>query len=445
MIWVVRMLHKVTNIGVSPSLSVELNQRIILTNQVVLTLCATVSPFYVIFNLAGVPLLGNLVVPIVLCWGFCVYLNHKKQYASSRFLVVISSCFCIIFYTTSLGRECGIHFFTFSLFAMSMVVVNPKRVVFRKILLSMPISTFVFLELINFNLFPTVVIDSLYITICYVTTTFLTFFVMYLSIFYINENHSRRLKDVNMELKEALYKARKQKNILEKVSQQAAFTTLSMGIAHEIRNPMFNLLARAEIIEEDPENAKEVVKFSEMIKRNISRILNITNTMLKYGNPVVSEKGTISIKGLLNEIMEVTKGKCMQLRIKVEINLSSMEPICADSSRIYRALINIIMNAIESMEKDGGILTVIAKEATFMNANNMETEGVSIEITDTGIGVNPEMKDTIFDPFFTTKYKNSGLGLAVALKSIHSHNGLISLNSELGKGTTFTVHLPKEG
>jgi signal transduction histidine kinase len=442
---VLMLLRKLTNIGVSPSLSVELNQRIILTNQVVLTLCIASSPFYVIFNLAGAQLLGNTVVFSVFTWAFSIYLNHKKKYTASRLLLILFSCICVIFYATSLGRESGVHFISFSFFAISMVLVDSKSATFRKIFLSLPVATFILIELLSFELFPRVVLDPFYIKICYLAISFMTFFIMYLAIFYINENHSKRLKNVNLELKEALYKARKQKNILEKVSQQAAFTTLSMGIAHEIRNPMFNLLARAEIIEEDPENAKEVVKFSEMIKRNISRILNITNTMLKYGNPVVSEKGAISIKGILNEIIEVTKGKCQQHQIKIVTNFEEMVPICADSSRIYRALINIVMNAIESMETGGGTLTITAKDAVFVNSDNIETEGVSIEIKDTGVGVNPEMKDTIFDPFFTTKYKNSGLGLAVALKSIHSHNGLISLNSELGEGTTFTIHLPKDG
>ena len=67
-----------------------------------------------------------------------------------------------------------------------------------------------------------------------------------------------------------------------------------------------------------------------------------------------------------------------------------------------------------------------------------------INIKDTGVGMKQEMRETIFDPFFTTKYKSSGLGLAIALKSIHAHKGLINLESEMGKGTTFKVYLPKE-
>lgn len=436
---------RISKIGAYPSLSIGLTRRIILSNQVALVIICGASPFYIIFNFAGAPLLGDLVIPIVFSWMCCIYLNYKRFYDLSRALIVITPCLYIILYATSLGRGSGIQLITFSLVAMGMVMIDPNRKLFRNSILSVPIATFIFLELINFELFPRIDIDEGYLKLSYLVIVIVTFFILYYSIrfyFDISESYSQSLKTANEDLKVALYESQKQRHILEKVSQQSAFTTLSMGIAHEIRNPMFNLLARAEIIEEEPANAQEVLKFVEMIKRNISRILNITNTMLKYGNPAASERSRLSAKRVLTEIVEIIKGKCLQRQIKIKLDLNEVPLIYVDGNQIYQALMNIIINAIESMEKGYGELSISVHETTFVTIENKEVKGIAIEIKDTGDGIAPEVRDSIFNPFFTTKYKNTGLGLAITLKNIHAHRGLISLNSEIGKGTVFTVYLP---
>jgi len=328
-----------------------------------------------------------------------------------------------------------------------MVVVDPNRKAFRFFLLSLPVLTYFILEFATLSFIPRVEFPTFYLVLTRNVTALGTFLISYLSIrFYykIREKDIDHLTKVNDDLKETLYESQKQKTVLEKVSQQAAFTTLSMGIAHEIRNPMFNLLARAEIIEEEPHNEKEVLKFAEMIKRNISRILNITNTMLKYGNPVVSEKSKVSVKSILNEIVDIVKGKCFQKKIKMTIDFQDVPLVVVDSGRIHQAILNIVLNSIESMEDSGGELSIKLSKSSFINSENKSVEGISIIVTDTGSGVKPEIKDSIFDPFFTTKYKNTGLGLAIALKNIHTHKGLISLESEPDKGAVFTVYIPLE-
>lgn len=439
------LFKRISKIGAYPLLSIGLTRRIVLSNQVALVIICGAAPFYVLFNLAGASLLGDLVIPIILSWLSCIYLNYKRQYDLSRALIVISPCVYIIVYATALGRESGIQLITFSLLAMGMVMIDPKRKVFRNSILAFPIMTFVFLELIDYTLFPRVVIPSLYLKLSYLIIVIVTFFILYYSIrfyFDISEEYALNLKKANEELKESLYDSQKQRNILEKVSQQSAFTTLSMGIAHEIRNPMFNLLARAEIIEEEPTNEQEVLKFVEMIKRNISRILNITNTMLKYGNPAMTERGRISIKRVLTEIVEIIKGKCLQKQIKINLDLDDVPMIYVDGNQIYQALMNLIINAIESINSGNGELSISLHESTFKAVDNREMKGIAVVIKDTGEGITPEIRASIFNPFFTTKYKNTGLGLAITLKNIHAHDGLVSLESEPGKGSAFTVYLP---
>jgi signal transduction histidine kinase len=204
---------------------------------------------------------------------------------------------------------------------------------------------------------------------------------------------------------------------------------------------MFNLVAGAEIVEENPDNKQEVIQFSSLIKRNIFRILSITDSMLKYGNPNSHSTVPIDINHLLQEILSLINGKCHKNRIKVQTDFGELSKIKGDLNSLHQVFMNITMNAIQAMENGGNMLITTQNEVP-MNGNESGSKGISIRISDTGCGISDETLEKIYDPFFTTKYEGTGLGLSIALKNIASFDGLFEIKSTEGKGTTFQIFIP---
>jgi two-component system C4-dicarboxylate transport sensor histidine kinase DctB len=126
------------------------------------------------------------------------------------------------------------------------------------------------------------------------------------------------------------------------------------------------------------------------------------------------------------------------LQIKTEIRLASPMNLVCDPEQIYQVLLNLILNAIEAMEKVTGErrLTIAASARNGM---------VLIRISDTGAGIPPEKHEQLFDPFFTSRASGGGLGLSILQTIVLRHGGSVSLESEVGHGATFTVTLPHEG
>jgi signal transduction histidine kinase len=116
-----------------------------------------------------------------------------------------------------------------------------------------------------------------------------------------------------------------------------------------------------------------------------------------------------------------------------------LKPISANAGQMRQVFLNIILNAIQAMP-GGGELRVDTR-----NCGDNGQEGVEIRITDTGVGIPEELGKKVFQPFFTTKNEGTGLGLAIVYGIVREHNGRIDVESEVGKGTTFTIFLPSGG
>jgi two-component system sensor histidine kinase HydH len=111
-----------------------------------------------------------------------------------------------------------------------------------------------------------------------------------------------------------------------------------------------------------------------------------------------------------------------------------LPPVPVDARLLRQALLNVTMNAVQAM-KQGGKLTVRARR---------DGDAAQVEISDTGTGIPQEIRQRVFEPFFTTKASGTGLGLAVVKRIVEEHRGKISLSSEMGAGTTFSIRLPIE-
>jgi PAS domain S-box-containing protein len=223
----------------------------------------------------------------------------------------------------------------------------------------------------------------------------------------------------------------------------AAVGRLAAGVVHEINNPLATISACAEALEtrvtegafNSSPDVTDLREYLGLIRNEAFRCKSITNGLLDFSRVRGSNRVPLNIGEVLKysaRLLEHQKrGEKIEIKIEADENLP---PVNADEGQMQQAIIALAANAIDAMP-DGGILTF----RSFAEKNR-----VVIEIKDTGIGILPENMPKIFEPFFTTKQvgKGTGLGLAVCYGIVTEHGGRLSVRSNVGRGTTFTISLP---
>lgn len=223
--------------------------------------------------------------------------------------------------------------------------------------------------------------------------------------------------------------------------KMAALGTLTSGVAHELNNPLNNISTSLQIILEeiddgDLEFQRELLTESES---EVNRAQDIVKSLLEYSREREFTLSREHFKTLVDSTLKLIQG---EIPTSVRLLLEIPDNIYAfmDPRRIQQVLLNLIINAIQAMEEQGGILTLRAFE-------DENKSGFFIQVIDTGKGISEEELSKVFDPFYTTKDigKGSGLGLSVSQGIIKNHGGCIKVESEIGQGTTFTIYLPYSG
>jgi signal transduction histidine kinase len=169
--------------------------------------------------------------------------------------------------------------------------------------------------------------------------------------------------------------------------------------------------------------------------RQIERMQGMIDEVLDFAKgDFVLQKETISIPYFINEIVENFSHDIKARNITIDAEIEYQGELLFDRNRIERGIENIIRNAVQAMSKNGAIT---------LSVSELEKH-VDIKITDDGPGISPEIMESLFEAFVTSgKTGGTGLGLAVAHRVIHEHGGKIAVDSEVRKGTSFTISLPK--
>jgi signal transduction histidine kinase len=222
-----------------------------------------------------------------------------------------------------------------------------------------------------------------------------------------------------------------QKEKLASVGQLAA------GVAHEINNPLGSVLLYADILcrETPPGNTQQREDLAMIIKE-ATRCKTIVTDLLNFSrqNEVLAQ--TTDLTALLQELAEEVSKKQLYAKVKLTTELDPSVPLIeADPLQLRQAFLNLMNNGAEAMSEGGDL---ILRTRRGPNAGF-----VTVEIEDTGTGISEENMKKLFTPFFTTKPigKGTGLGLAITYGIVKMHQGQISVQSQLGRGTTFTVTL----
>ena len=217
---------------------------------------------------------------------------------------------------------------------------------------------------------------------------------------------------------------------LRNIEKFAATGRISRTIAHEVRNPLTNInLATEQLHNEVPAN-EDVSLLLQMISRNSNRINQLINDLLDSTKTSELQYTNTSINNVLNESLELATDRIDLKHIKVIKNFEKdIYPVLIDQEKIKIAFLNIIVNAIEAMD-DYGTLSLFTES---------KSQLCMVKISDTGRGLAKEDLARLFEPYFTTKEKGKGLGLTNTQNIILAHDAHINVESEPGKGTSFTI------
>ena len=217
-------------------------------------------------------------------------------------------------------------------------------------------------------------------------------------------------------------------------SEKLAFTgRIAASIAHEIRNPLTNVIMAVQQLAKAFKPNDPRVKQAEIVLRNAERINYLITELLNCARPPRLDMHACDIHKLLKNVLESVKAKIALQKIKTAKKFASQPAVISlDKEQMERAFLNLIINAIEATPK-GGKLTIMTEH----NENFFE-----VKIKDVGKGIPDADIIRIFDPFFSSKQGGVGLGLTICYGVIVGHRGTIDVESKLKAGTTFTVSLP---
>ena len=254
--------------------------------------------------------------------------------------------------------------------------------------------------------------------------------------------------------KEALEQANQQvKSAQQELIQSeklAAVGRLSSGIVHDIKTPLSVVLGYTGLMKNhvgkiDP-NLVESAKIDECIseiENAISHCNKMIQDMLQFARPADPEKKTLNINKIVEDTLQFLQVEFNKSSVSLQVDFSEgIPPVMADENQLKQVVINIVMNALQAMDKKKKTLSVRTEKVEISSDPK-----VCIHVTDNGKGMTEDERRKIFEPFYTTKHVSegeggSGLGLSVSYGLIHSHGGHIEVESQPGEGTTFTVSLP---
>jgi PAS domain S-box-containing protein len=229
---------------------------------------------------------------------------------------------------------------------------------------------------------------------------------------------------------------------LQRSDRLAALGTLAAGLAHEIKNPLTSLLTFSRHLSRKFDDEEFRRKFERVVPRELERINGIVERALELARPARLSFTLVRPSSLLERALELYAEVFESKRIEVVRGYAHDVPmIQADPDSLYRALVNLVANAVEAMES-GGRLSVRVSWAEPAAAAGRRDRLVRLEIQDTGAGIASADADRIFDPFFTTKDHGTGLGLALAHKIVEDHGGTITVSSRPAVGTVVSILLP---
>lgn len=238
---------------------------------------------------------------------------------------------------------------------------------------------------------------------------------------------------------------------LRRADRLGAWATLAAGIAHEVKNPLGGIRGAAQLLRDELDGQAALAgcrEYIDVMIREVGRIDRLLTELLTFSEPRPPRFGPVDLNALLDTILLLqeaseARGEAVVVR---EFD-PSLPDVQGDGEQLTQLFLNLIKNGFEAMQ-GRGVLRVVSRVDTdyriraVRGGGDHKTQVVAIEVSDTGPGIAPADLPRLFTPFFTTKAVGTGLGLALSHRIVHAHRGTMAVQSEPGRGTTFTTWLP---
>ena len=236
---------------------------------------------------------------------------------------------------------------------------------------------------------------------------------------------------------------------LRHTERLATLGQLSAGMAHELGTPLNVISGRAKLIRSHGMQQEDIERSARIIGEQAERMTEIMRQLLSFARRGESRKQSIDVNSLLHVVEPLLEPIAHKNKVTLELLAAQQQvQVEADPGQLQQVLLNLMLNGIQAMP-EGGTLSISCDlcRATWVpdNIEDNEQSWVCLQVRDQGIGIDPETLRNIFDPFFTTKDvgQGTGLGLSIAYGIVEEHGGWISVDSQLGQGSSFTVYLPQ--
>jgi len=220
---------------------------------------------------------------------------------------------------------------------------------------------------------------------------------------------------------------------LEYAEKLAALSSLTSGIAHEIKNPLNAIVIHLELLKAKVGAESGAEKNLSIITQEIKRLERVVRNFLNFNRPLQVNLQEVEICPMIQEVVNLAFTEAARFNVQILLeNQNQVPKVRLDRDLIKQCMLNIVLNGCQAMPK-GGELKI---------GWDVQNGFVEIRVKDTGIGISPEDRAKLFKLYFTTKANGNGIGLATVFKIVQLHNGEILVDSEIGRGSTFTVKLP---
>jgi two-component system nitrogen regulation sensor histidine kinase GlnL len=218
--------------------------------------------------------------------------------------------------------------------------------------------------------------------------------------------------------------------------------TIAAGIAHEIRNPLASIRTFAQLLPTNSDDPDFKNSFGKRVIQDVDRITKVIQSMLSFARPGTVNFADHAASELVEEALTLVQSRLKNKNITVTRLFHELPVLRVDKQQIIQVLLNLLNNAVDALPPEGQIrITTGVHRVEGTKGQSGPRFGV-IEVADNGPGIPVAARSRLFDPFFTTKKEGTGLGLSISQKIIRDHNGLITVSSIEGRGTSFQVHLP---
>jgi nitrogen-specific signal transduction histidine kinase/ActR/RegA family two-component response regulator len=237
---------------------------------------------------------------------------------------------------------------------------------------------------------------------------------------------------------------------LAQAQKMEAIGTLAGGIAHDFNNILSAIMGYTQLASLIiPEDSEARPRLDQVLKAS-RRAKDLVTQILSFGRQTEQERQSVQIGLIVKEAVKLFRST-LPATIEIKENIESQGMVEGDPSQIHQIVMNLCTNAYHAMREKGGVLSIFLEEVDLdtpfqLNGQDLQPGGyLKLTVSDTGHGIPREIRRRIFEPYFTTKEKGDGTGLGLTMVHgvVKNHCGALTLESELGKGTTFYIYLPR--